>query len=474
MNNSKLKSLTHKLVELKNSTDHMKGFLFRDISGNYFIKPIEVYKGTAKEAGKFYLTEEHVEFTNFCESPKLMKVSMKSWHYRLMKYVLRSNVPTPQTMQNGCPYFWLLVFSLLVVPFLFVLRGFWSFCLGFPYLFWKVLELVADITLRFMPEESAYHIEESSYYDGWHRTYYTNVPILAKAHLSHTGNPFLSTFIKVRYHIDKEKDPEAYAQKMAELKQLSEQWAKKREADNRANEERRSIEMARRNKLYFEREAKRKARQERNRLFWKPFNDRMSKIGNRISSAMTFDYKKSPIIKRTKQFIGLLVSLFVLCITIFLVMSFTFLFISIADGIAYLFVHCWKEILAIILILAAVAIVGAICYLALNWIQSVISKYRIGKKVWYVQGFLYVFGYPVKYIILGIYYLIYSVVYIPLKFIFYTILWKIILVNLCIFLWGLMRAIGGIFVGSLGIFGEYFGASKKDYCPGIEWTDVDE
>lgn len=75
-NNSKLKSLTHKLVELKNSTDHMKGFLFRDNSGDYFIKPIEVYKGTAKEAGKFYLREEHVEFTNFCESPKLMKLEI--------------------------------------------------------------------------------------------------------------------------------------------------------------------------------------------------------------------------------------------------------------------------------------------------------------------------------------------------------------------------------------------------------------
>jgi hypothetical protein len=37
-----------------------------------------------------------------------------------------------------------------------------------------------------------------------------------------------------------------------------------------------------------------------------------------------------------------------------------------------------------------------------------------------------------------------------------------------------MKAFGGIVLGSIGIFGEYFGASKKDYCPGIEWVDTGE
>jgi len=469
-NNSKLKSLTHKLVELNNSTDHMKGFLFRDNSGDYFIKPIEVYKGTAKEAGKFYLREEHVEFTNFCESPKLMKVSMKSWHYRLMKYVLRSNVPTPQTMQNGCPYFWLLVFSILVVPFLFILRGFGTFLLDFPYLFWKVLELFANATLRIMPEEKAYDIDY--YGNPWKGDY--NVPILAKAHFKHTGNWFLPTFIKIRYGIDETKNPEVYVRKVEELKRIKEEWEEKRRIENAEKSEQKRIERERQDRLFWERESKRRARQERNRLFWKPFNDTMNKIGTSISSAMTFDYKKSPIIKRTKQFIGLLVSMIVLAITVFLVMGVTYVIIAAADGVAYLFTSFGMYILGAVLALAALAILVAIEYVIFNWIQHVIGKYQMGKKVWYVQGFLYVIGYPVKYLILGIFYLLYYILFVPLKFIFYTFLWKVILVNLGIFLWGLCRAIGGIFVGSLGIFGEYFGASKKDYCPGIEWTDTED
>jgi hypothetical protein len=35
---------------------------------------------------------------------------------------------------------------------------------------------------------------------------------------------------------------------------------------------------------------------------------------------------------------------------------------------------------------------------------------------------------------------------------------------------GLVKGIGS----SSGIFGEYFGASYSDYCPGIEWVDFDE
>jgi len=29
-------------------------------------------------------------------------------------------------------------------------------------------------------------------------------------------------------------------------------------------------------------------------------------------------------------------------------------------------------------------------------------------------------------------------------------------------------------VSSTGVFGEYFGASYSDYCPGIEWVDFDD
>ena len=54
-------------------------------------------------------------------------LSTKSWHYQLMKLVLGKATPTPENMHNLCPYFWLLVFSLLtcivVVPVRLFCRG---------------------------------------------------------------------------------------------------------------------------------------------------------------------------------------------------------------------------------------------------------------------------------------------------------------------------------------------------------------
>ena len=37
-----------------------------------------------------------------------------------------------------------------------------------------------------------------------------------------------------------------------------------------------------------------------------------------------------------------------------------------------------------------------------------------------------------------------------------------------------MKAFANGIVNSTGIFGEYFGASYSDYCPGIEWKDCEE
>ena len=56
----------------------------------------------------------------------------------------------------------------------------------------------------------------------------------------------------------------------------------------------------------------------------------------------------------------------------------------------------------------------------------------------------------------------------------YTVLFKFILKPIGIFIGklfvGIVKGIGS----SSGIFGEYFGASYSDYCPGIEWCDFDE
>jgi len=41
-------------------------------------------------------------------------------------------------------------------------------------------------------------------------------------------------------------------------------------------------------------------------------------------------------------------------------------------------------------------------------------------------------------------------------------------------IWKGLCALGRGLANSTGVFGEYFGASYSDYCPGIEWEGFDE
>lgn len=470
MKNEKLNSLIHKLVELKTETDHIKGFLFKD-NDLYYIKPIEVYLGSAKETVKHYLSESDAFFIEFCESPKLMKVSMKSWHYRLMKYVLGKYVPTPQTMQNGCPYFWLLIFSMLVVPFKFAFKGLLSFFLGFPYLFWKAVESLAYITLRAIPEEKA---DSINYHGNQYRGRY-DVPIFASVYFKKSRKSFIETYIRAKYGITKESNPIEYQEKVDALSLLRrEAYKKNRNLANKIRLEKHYAERKRLEEIESIRNEKRILRQKRNELFWKPVNEKLAKIKKSISNTLTFDYKRSPIIKRTKQFIGLLISLIVLVVASIIVMMATTTTIAIIDGIGYLLANYAGIILTIFVGMILACILIAAGYFLYNWIQGLVGKYEVGKKIWYVEGVLHAIWYPMQHLAKFLFYAIYYVFYKPLYFIIFTILYEKIIINSGLFLWNMLKAYNAIIMGSLGIFGEYFGASKKDYCPGLEWVDTDD
>ena len=133
----KLELLLNKVVEF-NQPDvaYYKGFLYKDSRG-YYIKVVEGILGHFEINDKVRLNEGDEQFIIQAEKPKLMRVSLKSWHYRLIKYVLADNAPTPKTMQNGCPYFWLLIFSLFASPFVFVVKAFWFLLLLIPRFLWK-------------------------------------------------------------------------------------------------------------------------------------------------------------------------------------------------------------------------------------------------------------------------------------------------------------------------------------------------
>jgi hypothetical protein len=136
MKNEKLELLLNKMVTYEKSEKLVslvfsyKGFLYKNGTDSYYIKVVETEVGPTQPGQIIYLSKGDEDLITFAAKPKLMRVSLKSWHYRLMQFVLRDNTPTPRTMQNGCPYFWLLVLSMLALPFVLIGKGIKGIFLG--------------------------------------------------------------------------------------------------------------------------------------------------------------------------------------------------------------------------------------------------------------------------------------------------------------------------------------------------------
>jgi len=87
-----------------------------------------------------------------------MRVSLKSWHYRLVKYILGNSAPTPKTMQNGCPYFWLLIFSMFALPFKLIGLAIWNIVKFIPDMTFKLMEYMTKNWLNEISDEDLYSI----------------------------------------------------------------------------------------------------------------------------------------------------------------------------------------------------------------------------------------------------------------------------------------------------------------------------
>ena len=387
-----------------------------------------------------------------------MRVSMKSWHYRLVKYVLRSNVPTPKTMQNGCPYFWLLLFSISVVSFIILWKIFVFFILLIPKFLKFCLKNLVINWIKNMDDRHAYDI-----FLGYG---HAKLPITAKLFFKEDNNEFFEYFLLEKYNISGKISPEEYKNKKDELNKKWGEWreqiaksrqffaeeAQKREEEN----ERRRIE---RERIQAERKARWDARM-------KPINNGFKKIFTSIRNAFTFNLDWKSIIKGTKQFFGAVITIFLLAVSYFVVNGLVYCIIAATDWciinwIIFAFVGCVAIAVGIIYVLYVV--IG-------SWLQAVVNKYQIGKRVWYIEPLIYLIWYPVKYIAIVIAYGFFYIICIPIKFIFYNFLFKLILAPLGIVVWKLLKAFGKGLVNSTGVFGEYFNASYSDYCPGIEWV----
>lgn len=475
MENEKLKLLLNKVVEYNNPKDnkgkgkHFKAFLYKNRMGEYYFKVVEVLIDFSINFDDIiYLNEGDEKFLIVAAKPKLMRVSKNSWHYRLIKYILKDSAPTPKDMQNGCPYFWLLIFSVIVLPFVLIFKAIKWVILLIPKLLFFILEQLVNSWIASLDDEAAYELQQNGQYGK------TKLPMTAKLfinnHDSMSGYDLFDLYLSKKYKKLSKTDP-AYAEKR---KEISEKWNAWQEAQSEKRRIQRELDDERDNEIRRRREEHAKKRREAEAKWeakMKPIKAGFAEIGKWFRKTFTVERGRvNMIVKRTKQFMGAIITLVVLAFTFFAVNYISLGLMVFAD----LCIANWYVFVAIALLAIAAGIIYLFYILISSWGQNVVNKYKRGKRVWYIEPVIYLIWYPVKYLVLGIVFLIVYIIWTPIKFIIYTLLFKYFLKPIGLFIAklvvGLIKGIGS----SSGIFGEYFGASYSDYCPGIEWTDFDE
>jgi hypothetical protein len=479
----KLDKLLNKVVELdRPDVVYCKGYLYNSYNG-YYIKIVEDCDKFNRN-DKYWLQKGDEEFIVQAEKPKLMRVSMKSWHYRLIKFVLKDNAPTPRTMQNGCPYFWLLLFSLFVCPFLALWKGFVFLLLLLPRMLVWLLEKAFDAYMKSLDDAAAYDYYQSGQYGSTGK----NMPLTVKTFFKLSGkddysdrNEFIDYFLLEKYNLSSEKDPEEYKRMKGELSEKYLTWRKEIKKRREEQEKKDFIEREKRRAKLLEWERRQEIRKAKWDALTKPYRDGINGITKSIRQTFTFKMKKvkfdfdwKTIIRTTKQVVGAIITLILLTATYFVVNGIAYGLIAAIDWS----IHHWKYFASMGVMLVIAGIVYVLFIFITGWVQGIVNKYRGGKRVWYIEPLIYVIYYPIKYIVLLIAYGLFYIIWWPIKFICYTFLFKIVIAPISIFLgvniWRLLCALGRGLKNSTGVFGEYFSASYTDYCPGLEWVDTDE
>ena len=461
MKSEKLNLLKNKVVEFhKPDTLYCKGFLYQDTDG-YYVKVVED-GDNVRTKDIIRVNEGDDKFITQADKPKLMRISLKSWHYRLIKFVLTDDAPTPKTMQNGCPYFWLLILSIFVAPFKVIGIGLRNFFMIFPEMFDKFILVSTENWLNEIDDKYAYELHRDS------STLRKRLPMSVKSYIKKKsgftrvyGDDFFETYIEKKYNvtrfdneyfeiIDKIRN-QWYEQNREETKLASQKRAELR----KLNEEKRRI--AREKRLKWEKKIE-------------PIQKRIDSIVDAIVKLFTIKKDWRFLIKRTKQVVGGLLTLFLLTVSYFVVNVLTLaLMLIISTLITY-----WFIVTIVLGCFAAAGIIYVLYWLITSWVQSLIDKYRRGKKVWYVEAPIYGIYMPLKYLVLGVAFILLWILWKPLEFIGYKILWLLLLFPVGKWVWKGLKKLWNALVGSTGIFGEYFSASYTDYCPGIEWADTDD
>lgn len=340
---------------------------------------------------------------------KLVSISDKSWHYRLIKYVF--NIEGKE-FKNLCPYFWLIVASIFSCPFVFV-ASFVAKILKKPF------ELIESLSDKFFMGEYDKYIsnlseEEVYFLYTYQRRYY-------------------NSSIKLNKIIPK------YILNQKDVYNIFKDWADKH-GKNITKLER---------KAYKFQETKLEKYVNNNDLLIKPKVDFTEKVKTPLNKE-----RAQKVVKFTKKIVGLVMTLLLVTITF---LTSHLLINIITNVIKYIILNTDKFIISLYSV--GLIIICSLTLIGLAWLLTPLFQITFDKlenREWKSLTFKeYILTVP----LLSIGYLVYWLVY--------DILWKGVIVST-------YKGIITTIVTCGGIFGEYFGASYSDYCPGIEWEDEKE
>lgn len=366
-----------------------------------------------------------------------VKMTTKSWHYKLVKLVLGSAAPTPQNMHNLCPYFWLMVFSILVCPLVLPIKG----------VIWLVKTVdkgIQDFVYGSMIIPSAESWESKlDDLDVWQ--IFNHDMKIKKVYAKAFGDKYAGV------------NRDDFVFKWWEKKYNKKAFTNTNSYKSRYNSSKFSKAFQNwidENHEKMQEVWKEQSEKERDKRKQKvQYEEKISKFRNGIDR--TIDRVKNTvnswknIIKWTKRVVGFLVTLLGLVATYFVVNF-------VGKGILWIVEHWdWSVVMWIGIVFAGIGVFALIVYLMKAWINYMNDK---GTSLWYVK----------------VAYLVAMTIFWPFKVIFYHFIYQLLLVNIWFLLVKGAKLIWGSFLGFLGIFGEYFGASYTDYCPGIEWEEENE
>jgi len=359
------------------------------------------------------------------------KISTKKWHYKFIKLILTGfvTVPTPQNMHNICPYFWLFIACILLSIFIlpvklivFLADKLSKFIVG------KIVVKPANDWYDHLSDLEVFYIywenkKMNSMYKYLH--YYKSDNIESKTTFIH--NWFINKYKKQVFELgSKNYTDDFYKWKQQMHKELYE------------------VKIEQRNKKIEQIKPPSKFQNKIDKLY-KNINIKIESFNNWFNNyKITTSW--GTIIKRTKQFVSILILLG----AVFFIYNFTLLF-----GYCILLLienWDWDIFLTVITILT---FIGIGLYLTICIIKLINNIDRYGLKLWYVKA---------------IYWPIFIIMYWPMKIIFYEFLYKIIGLSIK----KIFNKLKDGVLNYLGIFGSMLFPAYKDFCAELIWEEEEE